>query len=105
MTLTEVKALLNVTTTTLDTFYETLIPELEQYAIEYTNDDDINATIGYKMFIAKACEWLGKAVGAGVEQEQLGDYSVTYAKGAVERGELPPDVLGWLKQHRRVRWA
>jgi hypothetical protein len=105
MTLTEVKALLNVSTTTLDAYWEDLIPELEGFAREYTHDDNLAEKYGFRFFVAKACEWMGKSVGLGVESETLGDYSVTYAKGRIRKGEFPPDVLAWLDKDRRPRWA
>ena len=106
MTLTEVKALLNETTTTYDDFYETLIPELEQYAREYTNDENLMFnSASVKFFVAKACQWLGKNVSAAVKEETLGDYSITYAISEVAQGTLPADVLAYLTPHRRVRWG
>jgi len=106
LTLNEVKALINETSTTYDDYYEALIPELEQYAREYTNDEDLmftSATV--KLFIAKACEYLGRGVATGVQSETLGDYSVTYALGQVAVGAFPGEVLAYLNTYRRPRWG
>ena len=107
MTVVEVKALLNETTTTNDDFYEALIPELEAYAREYTNDEDLPFTTSVKLFVAKACQWLSKGNVSGVEEEALGDYRVTYAQASeqVAQSAFPGDVLAFLNTYRRVRWA
>lgn len=105
MTLTEVKALLNETSTTYDTFYEDLIPELEAYAREYTNDEDLPFTTAVKLFVAKACEWLGRDIISGVKEEALGDYRVAYAETQIGTGTFPKDVLAYLNIHRRIRWG
>lgn len=113
MTLTEVKALLNETTTTYDDFYETLIPELEQYAREYTNDENLMFnSASVKFFVAKGCKYMASAaataLGTGIESEKLGDYSITYASAAAQGNNwaaFPADVLAYLEPYRRPRWA
>lgn len=108
MTVTEVKALLNETTTTYDDFYETLIPELEQYAREYTNDEKLMFnSASVKLFVAKGCQWLGRNIISGVQAESLGDYSITYASAqtAIATGAFPADVLAYLNRYRRPQWG
>lgn len=112
MTVVEVKALLNETSTTYDAYWENLIPELESYAREYTNNEDLMFTTGVKLFIAKACNYLASgaatAISNGIEREQLGDYQVQYFGGMGEnnkRQAYPADVLAYLEPYRRPRWA
>ena len=113
MTVVEVKALLNETSTTYDDFWENLIPELEQYAREYTSDETLMFnSASVKMFISRACRYLGSSAAAavtmGIEQEKLGDYAITYFGGVGEnnkRDAFPADVLAYLEPYRRPRWA
>lgn len=106
MTATEVKALLNETSTTYDDYYETLIPELEAYAREYCNDEDLPFTTSVKLFVARACKWFSASGGAvGVAEETLGDYSVTYAQEQIAQGTFPPEILAYLNRYRRPQWG
>lgn len=100
MTLTEVKNLLGITSTDKDVFYGNLIPELESFAREFCNNEDLIFTTGVKFFVAKACQYAERQ--SGIASEQLGDYSVTYA---VSPGAFPPELLAYLYPYRRPFWA
>lgn len=113
MTVTEVKALLNETTTTYDDFWEDLIPELEQYAREYTNDENLMFnSASVKLFVSRACKYLASsaatALGTGIKSEKLGDYGIEYVSAATagsNQAAFPADVLAYLEPYRRPRWA
>lgn len=77
MTLTEVKNILNITSTDHDTQYKALLPGMEDWVKETCNDDFSNyMPQGVKIFIAKKIQSFEKENGA--VSESLGDYSISY---------------------------
>lgn len=90
MTLLEVKALLNITSTEYDTLYENLLPSVEDTTKELCNDTFENyMPEGVKLFIAKKLETYSKEQGAS--SEKLGDYSISFgAEDALVQRWLAP---------------
>ena len=77
MTLKEVKAILNITSTEYDAEYQELLNPMEDWVKEYCNDDfEKYMPEGVKLFIAKKIQIFSQDRGGN--SESLGDYSISY---------------------------
>lgn len=99
MTLIEIKTLLQITDTSKDTLIETLIPMVEDYVKQYTNnfaDDVYPATV--KLCISQLVNYHLTNHDLSIIQERMGGVSYTYSD------KYPVSVTATLNKYRKCRW-
>jgi len=101
MTATEVKAILNETSTTYDTYFATIVPLLQEYVCDYCNNDELGA--GMKVAVAQLARLdISSGSAAGIQSEKLGDYSITYGAVSGTSADWPAEIKSLLRPYKRV---
>jgi hypothetical protein len=104
VTVNEVKVLLRIQSDTDDAYLAAMLPLVEEYVVEYCNQDFKDATGvvvfpgGVKIAIAKMCQYQMRE--SGVQSESLARHSVTY-----DGSKMPSDITNLLNSYRRPHFV